>query len=179
MSFEPTVLKEVAARTEVSIVQLIEKKGRPADLVSCGRPDEVPRSCARPPASPRSRSTPTASASTSTWSFPRDDVGSLERPGELAGRRRAPAAADRARVDAAFAENRFLPQELRSDDRPGPHGNLVAEARMFLEAGVDGLITDHPDLVLAARAEHLTSPARLLKTELLRHKKRGTSRQQD
>ena len=57
------------------------------------------------------------------------------------------------------AENRFLPTPLRStgpDGSPGPdrqHGDLAAEVRAHLAAGVDGIFTDHPDLVVQAVRE--------------------------
>src|SRR3546814_11396617 len=63
------------------------------------------------------------------------------------------------------AENRFLPRNLRTTERPGAPGDLAAEARAFLDAGVDGLITDHPDLVLAVPDErHASSDVHRLAT---------------
>jgi glycerophosphoryl diester phosphodiesterase len=48
-------------------------------------------------------------------------------------------------------ENAFLPPSLRSaSGRPGDVGDLDAEVRALVSAGVDGLFTDHPGLVLAA-----------------------------
>jgi glycerophosphoryl diester phosphodiesterase len=51
------------------------------------------------------------------------------------------------------AENAFLPAQLRSGDDPAAAGNAAAEARMLLDLGVDGLITDSPDIAVRARAE--------------------------
>ena len=48
------------------------------------------------------------------------------------------------------AENRFLAREHRRGTDPAGHGDLAAAAAALLAAGVDGLITDHPDLVLPA-----------------------------
>ena len=48
------------------------------------------------------------------------------------------------------AENAFLPPALRSSDDPGSRGDVAAEVRALAAAGVDGLFTDHPALVLAA-----------------------------
>ncbi|WP_412060364.1 glycerophosphodiester phosphodiesterase [Rubrivirga sp. IMCC45206] len=47
-------------------------------------------------------------------------------------------------------ENGFLPAPLRSGDDPARHGDLGAEARALVAAGVDGLFADAPDLVVAA-----------------------------
>jgi len=48
------------------------------------------------------------------------------------------------------AQNKFLPGNLRSDrpDRrmPGERGDAAAEIRAFLDAGVDGLFIDEPDI---------------------------------
>jgi glycerophosphoryl diester phosphodiesterase len=48
------------------------------------------------------------------------------------------------------AENAFLPVELRSSPHPAEHGDLAAELRALEELGVDGVITDHPDVARAA-----------------------------
>ena len=48
------------------------------------------------------------------------------------------------------AENRFLPTDLRSGEDPDTHGDLAAQVAALAAAGVDGLMTDFPDLVLAA-----------------------------
>jgi glycerophosphoryl diester phosphodiesterase len=158
MSFETTVLRQLDARTEVSIVQLIEKKGRPADLVAAGARTRY-----------SDMVTPAGLAAIEEYA---DGIGvhkHLVLPRDRAGHT---AAATSLVADAhermltvyvwtLRAENRFLARELRSDDRPGHHGNLAAEARMFLAAGVDGLITDNPDVVLTARADHLAELAGL------------------
>ncbi|WP_412068264.1 glycerophosphodiester phosphodiesterase family protein [Rubrivirga sp. IMCC43871] len=47
-------------------------------------------------------------------------------------------------------ENVFLPTPLRSGDDPAAHGDLGAEARALVEAGVDGLFADAPGRVVAA-----------------------------
>lgn len=43
------------------------------------------------------------------------------------------------------AENYFLPGPLRSGEDPRDTGDVQAEMRSFLEAGVDGFFTDHVD----------------------------------
>jgi len=47
------------------------------------------------------------------------------------------------------AENYFLPADLRSSERPDVHGDLAAEIRAFVAAGVDGIFSDN---VAQARA---------------------------
>ena len=48
------------------------------------------------------------------------------------------------------AENAFLPPHLRSSEDPAAAGDVAAEVRALVAAGVDGLFTDHPDRVVAA-----------------------------
>jgi len=50
-------------------------------------------------------------------------------------------------------ENAFLPLELRRGTEPSALGNAAAEARLLLDLGVDGLITDAPEVAVRARTE--------------------------
>ncbi|MGR7024214.1 glycerophosphodiester phosphodiesterase family protein [Geodermatophilus sp. URMC 62] len=56
------------------------------------------------------------------------------------------------------AENAFLPRHLRIGTDPAATGDARGEARLLLTLRVDGVITDNPDVVTAARAE-LEQPA--------------------
>ncbi|MBM7806242.1 glycerophosphoryl diester phosphodiesterase [Geodermatophilus bullaregiensis] len=55
------------------------------------------------------------------------------------------------------AENAFLPRHLRIGTDPAATGDARAEARLMLALGVDGVITDNPDVTVAARAELATA----------------------
>ena len=48
-------------------------------------------------------------------------------------------------------ENQFLPTNLRSGGDPNARGDLQAEIRMFLAAGIDGFFTDNTDVGVKAR----------------------------
>lgn len=48
------------------------------------------------------------------------------------------------------AENQFLPAEHARGASPAALGDMAAQLRVFIEAGMDGLFTDHPDLARAA-----------------------------
>lgn len=152
MCFEPTVLREVRSRSAVAIFQLLDRKGRPADLAAAGDRTRFAEMV-----------TPAGLAAIAEYA---QGVGVhkqlvLERDadGVTCGVSDLIAEAHRqwltVHVWTLRAENRWLPVELRSSDRPGHHGDVGAEARMLLEAGADGLITDHPDVVLAERAAYL------------------------
>jgi glycerophosphoryl diester phosphodiesterase len=51
------------------------------------------------------------------------------------------------------AENHFLPASLRRGTAPEAHGDALGEARLLLDLGVDGLITDAPDHATRAITE--------------------------
>ncbi len=51
------------------------------------------------------------------------------------------------------SENAFLPAELRIGSDPGAHGDALAEYRMFLELGVDGVFSDFPAAAVGAMSD--------------------------
>ena len=55
------------------------------------------------------------------------------------------------------AENHFLPRTLRRGEQPAGLGDLAAEVRSFVAAGIDGLFSDQPALAGAALQERITS----------------------
>ena len=50
-------------------------------------------------------------------------------------------------------ENQFMAANFRIGTDPNAAGDLAAEVRAFLDAGVDGVFTDNPDLMVEARRE--------------------------
>jgi glycerophosphoryl diester phosphodiesterase len=54
---------------------------------------------------------------------------------------------------ALRGENAFLPRHLRRGTNPAGLGDADGEARLLLALGVDGLITDCPDVAVRVRAE--------------------------
>lgn len=154
MCFEPTVLRQVRARSAVGIIQLVERDGAPADLAAAGDPTTYADMVTRK-----------GLARIATYA---DGVGvhkELILRRDRSGRtvkvtglvRKAHKRWLTVHVWTLRVENRFLPRELRSDATPGAHGDLGAECRMLLRAGADGLITDNPDLVLAEREDFLAA----------------------
>jgi glycerophosphoryl diester phosphodiesterase len=53
------------------------------------------------------------------------------------------------------AENTFLPNDYRIGSDPTDYGRAVDEQVRFLQAGIDGLFTDQPDIGVAARSAFL------------------------
>lgn len=139
MSFETTVLYRLARSTRVPLVQLLDRGHlRPADLAAAGDPRTY-----------ADLVTPSGLAG-------------IERYADGVGPHKALALGSTLVRDAhrrwltvhawtLRAENRFLAPAFRTGADPDAPGDLAGEARLLLDLGVDGLITDHPDTVVAAR----------------------------
>jgi glycerophosphoryl diester phosphodiesterase len=133
MAFEPAVLRRLAGRTRLPLVQLIDHERRalatPAGL------DEVDEYA-------------DGIGPHKTLVLPPGPDGWLAGPSGLV--REAHGRGLTVHVWTLRAENRHLPRDFRRGGDPGAHGDLAAEVRALVDAGVDGLITDHPDLVRVA-----------------------------
>jgi glycerophosphoryl diester phosphodiesterase len=143
MSFEPVILRQLAGRLRV--IQLLGPAERsPADLAAAGDSTTY-----------GDLATPGGLAFIDQYA---DGIGAhkslvLPRAGERPG---GPTTLVRdahrlwltVHVWTLRAENRSLPACFWAGSDPNAPGDLAAEARLFLDAGVDGLITDHPGLLL-------------------------------
>lgn len=151
MSFEPAILRRLAEQTRVAIVQLLDTGDRrPADLVAVGDPRTY-----------ADLASPRGLAEIDDYA---DGIGVhkdlvLPPRGDGTLGEASPLVRDAHRrwltvhVWTLRAENRFLPVDLRRGPDPAAPGDLLAEARAFLGAGVDGLITDHPEVGVLSLAE--------------------------
>jgi glycerophosphoryl diester phosphodiesterase len=158
-SFETTCLRRLAELSPVRLGQLLEAAGAPQDLVAAGDP----RSFA-------DLWSPAGLAEISRYA----DVVGLDKdlviPRDAHERLLRPTGVTTAAHDVGLEvfcwtfrrENRFLPRDFRRGDDPGATGDLAGEIAMFLAAGVDSVITDHPDLARfgpAAEASFLRTVA--------------------
>jgi len=128
-SFEPTSLRRLRDRTDLPLVQLIDACGVPADLAAAGDPTTYDDLCSH------------------------DGLRAVARYADVVGvgHRRLldrPALVE----DAHLAGLQVLAWTVRDDDPGGP-GPVDAEVRRLLDAGVDGLFSDHPDTTLLVRDE--------------------------
>ncbi len=134
MSFEAPVLRRLAARTRLPVVQLLEAH------------DDV-----TPDALDRIDEYADGIGPHRSLVLPRDAGGAIGVPSSLvhdAHRRGLTVHAWTVR-----GENRFLPSNLRRGDAPDALGDMAAEVRALLAAGVDGVITDHPEAALSVLRE--------------------------
>ena len=137
-SFEVGNLKRLDAMTDLRLVQLAYPGGAPADRPALGYDAMM---------------TPEGLDAVAEYA---DAVGVAKAFVLDGGLAPTPLVADAHAHDLAVhvwtvrAENAFLPAPLRSSDDPAERGDVAAEVRALVAAGVDGLFTDHPALVLRA-----------------------------
>jgi glycerophosphoryl diester phosphodiesterase len=142
-SFEVGNLRALADKTQLRLVQLIAAEGGPADLPAMRYADML---------------TPAGLADVAAYA---DGIGPYK---DLVIARRADGTlgAPTGLVASAHgaglavhpwtmrAENVFLPKDLQRSDNPAAAGDLAAEIRAFVAAGVDGFFTDHSAEAVAA-----------------------------
>jgi glycerophosphoryl diester phosphodiesterase len=147
-SFEVGNLKRLHRMTRLPLVQLVAASGRPSDLARSGDSRTY-----------ADLVTPAGLAEIATYArgvgphkrlvLSPDDRGRLGPPTSLVGD--AHRAGLLVHVYTLRAENAHLPASLRRGDAPDDDGDMRAEALSFLEAGVDGFFTDHPERGVSAR----------------------------
>ncbi|GAA5115633.1 glycerophosphodiester phosphodiesterase [Alloalcanivorax gelatiniphagus] len=140
MAFEDAILRRLATRTRLPVVQLLEAGEAPTPEVLDGI-DEYADGI----------------GPHRSLVLPRDAAGAIDVPSTLV--RDAHRRGLTVHVWTVRGENRFLPSNLRRGAAPDALGDMAAEVRALLAAGVDGVITDHPEAALAVLRE-ATAPVR-------------------
>jgi glycerophosphoryl diester phosphodiesterase len=146
-SFETGNLRELNTKTPVRLAQLADCDGAPYDLVAAGDPREYADLLTRKGL----REIATYADGVGLckeWVIPWAADDSLGEPTSVV------ADAHRFGLDVHAwtfrRENQFMPTDFRSSADPTETGDLVAEIRTYLAAGIDGFFTDNPDLGVAA-----------------------------
>ena len=144
-SFEVGNLRELDTMTDVTLAQLVSSSGRPYDFTAAGDPRTY-----------ADLVTPAGLAEVATYAdgvgleksvmIPRTPTGTLGTPKPVI------ADAHAAGLDVhgwTFRlENQFLPAEFRSSSDPNAPGDLAGELQVFVDAGMDGVFSDHPDVAV-------------------------------
>ncbi len=141
-SFEVGNLKALARMTELPLVQLIDAEGAPWDFIAAGERRGYAELV-----------TPAGLAQIATYAQAIGPYKGLLVAAGADGRLGAPTTLVRDAHAAGLlvhpwtfrAENHFLPPEFRSDTGASAPGSLEGELRVYLELGIDGFFTDHPD----------------------------------
>jgi glycerophosphoryl diester phosphodiesterase len=147
-SFEVGNLRALRTRTDLSLVQLMEPSGQPFDFTLTGDTrgyrDLLSDTGLQEIAQYADAIGP------HKWMVVQFAAGGATDTG-LA--RRARAAGLGVHVWTLRAENEFLPAGLKSPGDAAAPGDLAAEIRALLDAGITGFFSDHPDLAVRARDE--------------------------
>jgi glycerophosphoryl diester phosphodiesterase len=157
-SFETANLRALARVTRVPLVQLVDASGAPYDFVASGDPRTY-----------RDLTTPEGLAWVAGYAdcvgankylvLPRDPAtGATGEPSDL-----VPDAHDEGLLVHVWTlrdENQFMATNFRRGTDPNAKGDAYAEARAFLDAGVDGIFSDHPDTTVMALEDWLAAADR-------------------
>jgi glycerophosphoryl diester phosphodiesterase len=146
-SFETGNLRELRRRCELPLVQLVDLGGGPWDRR--GEGFDYAQLCSRDGLAQVAQYA-NAIGVHKERVLPRSAEGGLGAPTPLVAEAHAAGLAVHAWTFRA--ENAFLPAALRRGEAPAARGDLLAEIRAHLEAGIDGFFTDFPDLGQLARA---------------------------
>jgi glycerophosphoryl diester phosphodiesterase len=158
MSFETTVLRRLAGRTRLSLVQLLgSPHGRPADLEAAGDPRTY-ADLVSPEGLAWIDDYADGIGPHTSLVLPRDRTGAIGAPSGLV--RDAHRRGLTVHVWTVRGENRYLPTNLRRGTAPDALGDMAGEVRALLAAGVDGVITDHPEAALAVLREGVVAAGR-------------------
>ena len=147
-SFETSNLRELAREVKVPLVQLVDASGAPYDLVAKGDKRTY-----------RDLVTPAGLKDIATYAdgigankdlvLPRDADGNTGKPSDVVDD--AHDAGLLVHVWTLRRENQFMAKNFRVGTDPNAVGDLEAEKRAFLDAGVDGVFSDNPDTAVDAR----------------------------
>jgi len=150
-SFETANLVALRRATALPLVQLVAAAGAPADLVAAG--DATTYADLLTPAGLRRlASYADAIGPSKDLVLPRDPAtGAAGAPSSLVAD--AHGAGLAVHVYTLRDENQFMATNFRLGSDPHAPGDAVAEARAFLDAGVDGIFTDHAGTVVEARQQ--------------------------
>ncbi len=146
-SFETGNLKELAKRTKLPLVQLVDCSGAPYDLVAAGDTRTYKDLVTAAGLEQMAKYADVLGACKDVL-IPRDAAGALLTPSPVIAD--VHAAGLQVHTWAFRWENQFLPAQFRVGTDPNAPGDLAGEIRVFRAAGIDGFFTDNPDLGASA-----------------------------
>lgn len=147
-SFETANLRMLKNLTRVRLIQLLDDSGAPFDFIASGS-NRTYADLVTPSGLADIAEYAHGIGPTRELVIPRREDGTLGQPTDLV--RDAHSAGLKVHAWTFRAENTFLPANFRSGEDPAAPGDLESEIRAYLDAGVDGVFADHPDLAVRAR----------------------------
>ncbi|MFG0412468.1 glycerophosphodiester phosphodiesterase [Pseudomonas sp. zjy_8] len=149
-SFEVENLKTLSRMTSIRLIQLLWTDGQPYDQQALGT-DLSYAQMITPKGLKAIARYASGIGPEKGMIIPRDAAGNLTTPTSLVSD--AHAARLKVHPYTFRAENAFLPAELRNGSDPTARGDIDAELRTFLAAGIDGLFIDQPDIAVRLREQ--------------------------
>lgn len=150
-SFEVNNLKSLSRLTPVRLVQLFGA-GQPFDQQRLG--SGLTYAHMASPAGLKAIARYAAGVGPEkSYIIPRDASGNLDAANTTAFVANAHAQGLKVHPYTFRAENSFLPANLRTGNDPQARGDSAAEIQLFLDAGIDGLFIDQPDIAVRLRAK--------------------------
>jgi glycerophosphoryl diester phosphodiesterase len=152
-SFEVANLKQLAKITDLRLVQLLNETGQPFDFAVAGDPRTY-ADLAQPAGLAELATYASGIGVPKSLLIPQTTDGALGTPTTLVD----DAHANGLTVHSFTfrAENFFLPTDFQSSTDKTAYGDLAGEVDRFLELGIDGFFTDHPDIGVQARDAFMT-----------------------
>jgi glycerophosphoryl diester phosphodiesterase len=147
-SFEVDNLKTLSQLTPLRLVQLLWVKGQPYDQQQRGSSLDYAQMTSAEGLKAIAQYAAGVGPEKSQVIAP-DASGTLGTPSNLV--RDAHAAGLKVHPYTFRAENQFLPAALRSSANERERGDIEAELRAFLAAGIDGVFIDQPDIAVRLR----------------------------
>lgn len=148
-SFEVNNLKQLSSLTKVRLIQLYDQ-GQPFDQVSSGG-SLTYEQMATPEGFKQVAQYAVGVGPHKSAIIALDANGNLDPANATQFVPNAHAAGLKVHPYTFRAENSFLPVNLRKGDDPQAHGDIEREMNIYLDAGVDGLFTDQPDIGIRVR----------------------------
>ncbi|NYG60186.1 glycerophosphoryl diester phosphodiesterase [Nocardioides daedukensis] len=152
-SFETENLRDLDSMTRVPLAQLMDASGAPYDLVAAGD-DRTYADLATAEGLREIADYADGVGAHKNLVLPRDAAGATGEPSAFV--EDAHVADLIVHVWTIRDENQFMATNFRIGEDPNAKGDSISESKAFLEAGVDGLFSDHLDTALIAREEWLT-----------------------
>ncbi|WP_107764981.1 glycerophosphodiester phosphodiesterase [Nocardioides terrigena] len=147
-SFEVSNLRDLDAMVDVDLAQLVDGAGGPFDLPGTTYASMVTAAGLRTIATYAD-----GLGAAKNWVLPRDASGATGAPSAVVDD--AHAAGLVVHVWTLRRENQFMATNFRVGTDPNAPGDMYAESLAFLDAGVDGLFSDNPDIAAQALADWL------------------------
>ena len=150
-SFEVSNLKDLNAMTTIPLVQLLGAGGQPYDVMRAGGTLTYAQMATTEGLAEIATYADGVAPEKYAFLIPKDHDGNLSLSRATKFVQRAHAFGLKVHPYTFRAENFFLPTNFKKGHDPFSLGISADEMEIFLQAGVDGFFTDHPNIGFQAR----------------------------